>query len=181
MSGAVIAAITAAALTGVLTGMTVGLLQNKRLRRRNRELRADKRAQNPETPAVEQMSTHERAVYYQMLDELERGEQPAPHAKRDGRGREPDRTETMKRVVWVCLAMGIAWVWCSYILAYLDHPQIAESLSQVAVTEIIGVVLAYAIKSSIENLSKHNRWPDRGDPPEAAAPDETGGEEGGVG
>ena len=87
----------------------------------------------------------------------------------------------MKRVVWVCLAMGIAWVWCSYILAYLDHPQIAESLSQVAVTEIIGVVLAYAIKSSIENLSKHNRWPDRGDPPEAAAPDETGGEEGGVG
>ena len=94
-------------------------------------------------------------------------------------GREPDRTETMKRVVWVCLAMGIAWVWCSYILAYLDHPQIAESLSQVAVTEIIGVVLAYAIKSSIENLSKHNRWPDRGDPAEAAAPEETAGEEGG--
>lgn len=96
-------------------------------------------------------------------------------------GREPDKPETMKRVIWVCLVMGFAWVWCSYILAYLDHPQIAESLSQVAVTEIIGVVLAYAIKSSIENLSKHNRWPDRGDPAEAAAPEETGGEEGGVG
>lgn len=99
-----------------------------------------------------------------------------------GEGREPDKPETMKRVIWVCLVMGFAWVWCSYILAYLDHPQIAESLSQVAVTEIIGVVLAYAIKSSIENLSKHNRWPDRGDSPEAAAPDESSGEEGeGVG
>lgn len=96
-------------------------------------------------------------------------------------GSDPTKTETMKRVVWVCLGMGISWVWCSYILAYLDHPQIAESLSQVAVTEIIGVVLAYAIKSSIENLSKHNRWPDKGDTPANDPPDETGGEEGGVG
>ena len=56
---------------------------------------------------------------------------------------------------------GFAWVWCSYILAYLDKVQIAESLSQVAVTEIIGVVLAYCIKSAVENLSKNNRWPDK--------------------
>lgn len=69
--------------------------------------------------------------------------------------------ETMKTVVWVCLANGFAWVWCSYILAFLDKMQIAESLSQVAVTEIIGVVLAYAIKSAIENLSKNNNWPDK--------------------
>lgn len=77
----------------------------------------------------------------------------------------PPRTETMKRVIWVCLANGFLWVWCSYLLAYLDRPQIAESLSQVAVTEIIGVVLAYAIKSAVENLSKNNRWPDKADPP----------------
>ena len=63
------------------------------------------------------------------------------------------KRETMKMVVWVCLANGFAWVWCSYILAFLDKMQIAESLSQVAVTQIIGVVLAYAIKSAIENLS----------------------------
>lgn len=80
-------------------------------------------------------------------------------------GREPEKPETMKLVIWVCLGMGIAWVWCSYILAYLDKPQIAEALSQVAVTEIIGVVLAYSIKSAVENLSKNNRWPDRGNPP----------------
>lgn len=71
------------------------------------------------------------------------------------------RMETTKKVIWVCLIMGFAWVWCSYILAYLDRVQIAESLSQVAVTEIIGVVLAYCIKSAVENLSKNNHWPDK--------------------
>ena len=78
-----------------------------------------------------------------------------------GKREERKRTETMKKVVWVCLGNGFAWVWCSYILAYLDKMQIAESLSQVAVTEIIGVVLAYAIKSAVENLSKNNNWPDK--------------------
>lgn len=92
------------------------------------------------------------------------------------KGREPPKPETMKRVIWMCLVMGFAWVWCSYILAYLDKPQIAEALSQVAVTEIIGVVLAYAIKSAVENLSKNNRWPDK---PEAAQ--ETPDDEGGMG
>lgn len=76
------------------------------------------------------------------------------------------RVETTKLIIWVCLAMGFAWVWCSYYLAYTDHEQIAESLSQVAVTEIIGVVLAYCIKSAVENLSKNNRWPDKGGGPD---------------
>lgn len=71
------------------------------------------------------------------------------------------KMETTKKVIWVCLINGFAWVWCSYILAYLDKVQIAESLSQVAVTEIIGVVLAYCIKSAVENLSKNNHWPDK--------------------
>lgn len=67
----------------------------------------------------------------------------------------------MKLIVLVCLANGIAWVWCSYILAWLGKEQIAESLSQVALTEIIGVVLVYAVKSVFENLSKNNSWPDK--------------------
>ena len=46
-------------------------------------------------------------------------------------------------------------------LAFLDKMQIAESLSQVAVTQIIGVVLVYGLKSAIENLSKNNHWPDK--------------------
>lgn len=76
---------------------------------------------------------------------------------------EPNKKKatTMKIIVWVCLLNGLAWVWCSYILAWMDREQIAESLSQVALTEIIGVVLVYAIKSVIENLSKNNSWPDK--------------------
>ncbi|MEG1562551.1 MAG: hypothetical protein RR365_02300 [Bacteroides sp.] len=81
-----------------------------------------------------------------------------------GESKVKKKMETTKKVVWVCLANGFAWVWCSYVLAYLDKMQIAESLSQVAVTEIIGVVLAYCIKSAVENLSKNNSWPDKPTP-----------------
>lgn len=81
---------------------------------------------------------------------------------------ESKKSETMKRVVWICLGNGFAWVWCSYILAAFDKTQIAEALSTAAVTEIVGVVLAYAIKSAIENLSKHNNWPDKQDPTKPA-------------
>ena len=68
---------------------------------------------------------------------------------------------TTKKVVWVCLANGCLWVWCSYLLAYLGRTEIAESLSKVAITEIIGVVLIYCVKSLFENLSMNNTWPDK--------------------
>lgn len=68
---------------------------------------------------------------------------------------------TMKWIVLFSLLNGYAWVWCSYILAFMDKYTIAEQLSQVAITEIIGVVLVYALKSLVENLSKNNQWPDR--------------------
>ena len=77
-------------------------------------------------------------------------------------GKRLAKKETMKRVVWLCLLNGIAWVWCSYLLAYLGRAEIAESLSKVALTEIIAVVLTYAIKATAENLSKNNQWPDKG-------------------
>lgn len=85
--------------------------------------------------------------------------------------------EMTKRIVWLCLINGCVWVWCSYVLAYLDKPQIAESLSQVAVTEIIGVVLVYCAKSAVENLSKNNNWPDKSvvEKSEAAPPDDSPG------
>ena len=84
------------------------------------------------------------------------------------RGKEPwtgmdnAPAETMKRVVWACVINGFAWVWCSYILAALDRTQIAEELSKVALAEIVVPVAVYAFKSGVENLSKNNRWPDRG-------------------
>lgn len=70
---------------------------------------------------------------------------------------------TTKMIVWACLLNGFAWVWCSYVLAWFDRVQIAETLSQVALTEIIAVVLVYALKSAVENLSKNNKWPDKED------------------
>ena len=78
------------------------------------------------------------------------------------------KAETTKKVIWVCLINGFAWVWCSYILALLGREQIAEALSQVALKEIIGVVLIYGLKALFENLSKNNSWPDKGNstPPE---------------
>lgn len=89
---------------------------------------------------------------------------------------------TMKWIVLFSLLNGYAWVWCSYILAFMDKYTIAETLSQVAITEIIGVVLVYALKSLVENLSKNNQWPDKpwkgkqaqDEPQEAAAETENG-------
>ena len=68
---------------------------------------------------------------------------------------------TTKKIVWLCLINGCAWVWCSYILAYLGRADIAESLSKVALTDIVAVVLIYCLKSLFENISKHNAWPDK--------------------
>lgn len=98
-------------------------------------------------------------------------------------GLDRPQTETMKRVLWVCVSNGFAWVWCSYILAALDKPQIAEELSKVALVEIIVPVAVYAFKSVVENLSKNNRWPDRAaatsaDRTTAPEPPEEGQQEG---
>lgn len=71
------------------------------------------------------------------------------------------RETTTKIIVFFCLLNGFAWVWCSYVLAWLGRSAIAESLSKTAVTEIIGVVLVYCAKALFENISKHNTWPDQ--------------------
>lgn len=135
MSGTVLAA--AGVLVGLALGIVVDVSTVRRLRRRNRELRA-------------------------ALNE----------------GREPAKPETMKKFVWACVVNGFLWVWCSYILAAMDKPQIAEELSKVALIEIIAPVAVYAFKSGVENLSKYNHWPDKGTPAEIAPTDESGGEEG---
>ena len=82
------------------------------------------------------------------------------------------KQETTKKMIWVCLINGFAWVWCSYILAALDKPQIAEELSKVALAEIVAPVVVYAVKSVVENLSKNNRWPDKGGAAEDTPEDE---------
>lgn len=76
-------------------------------------------------------------------------------------GKREKKKETAKQVVWFLLANGVAWVWCSYVLAYLGRSEIAESLSKVALTEIIAVAFSYFLKALFENFSKNNAWPDK--------------------
>lgn len=60
-----------------------------------------------------------------------------------------------KFIVIILLINAIAWVWCSYGLAYLGRYEIAESLSQTAITTILGTVIAYCTKSAVENVNKY--------------------------
>lgn len=73
------------------------------------------------------------------------------------------KISTTKKIVSFCIFNGVLWVWCSYLLAYLGRDEIAENLSKVAITEIIGVVLVYCVKALFENLAKHNDWLDKSD------------------
>jgi hypothetical protein len=60
-----------------------------------------------------------------------------------------------KLAVLVIIINAVAWVWCSYGLAYLGRFEIAESLSETAIDVILGVFIAYAVKSGVENVNKH--------------------------
>lgn len=72
---------------------------------------------------------------------------------------------TTKRVVWFCLINGVLWTWCSYFLAFLGKTDIAEGLSKVAVTEIVGVVLVYCAKSLFEKRESFGAVGKREDKP----------------
>ena len=68
----------------------------------------------------------------------------------------PGRIDSFtKLIVAVLVINACAWVWCSYILAYLGRYEIAESLSQTAVTAILGTFISYAVKSAVENVNKN--------------------------
>lgn len=60
-----------------------------------------------------------------------------------------------KIAVAVIIINACGWVWCSYILAYLGRYEIAESLSQTALTAILGTFISYAVKSVVENVNKN--------------------------
>ena len=84
---------------------------------------------------------------------------PAPTPVKAGKKAEQKSTGRLdsftKLAVAVVLINACAWVWCSYILAYLGRYEIAESLSQTAVTAIIGTFVTYAVKSLFENVNKN--------------------------
>lgn len=61
----------------------------------------------------------------------------------------------MKNVVLIVVVNAVLWVWCSYILAFLGRYDIAESLSQTAVTSILGTMVTYGVKSAVEKISEY--------------------------
>lgn len=60
-----------------------------------------------------------------------------------------------KRIMTIVILNALGWIWCSYILAWFGREQIADDLSKTALSTIFSVVIAYAAKSTAENISKH--------------------------
>lgn len=63
---------------------------------------------------------------------------------------------TSKQLVWVYTINGIAWIWCSYILAFMGREQIAESLSSNVCSVVIGQIGFYLVTKTVENIFKYN-------------------------
>ncbi len=63
---------------------------------------------------------------------------------------------TTKLLVWFFSLNSAAWIWCSYILAFLDKTQIAESLSNTVCTIVIGQMVGYLLTKTVENIFKYN-------------------------
>lgn len=60
------------------------------------------------------------------------------------------KQSTTKRIIYIVMANAVAWVWCSYLLAFLGRVEIAESLSNNAITTIIATVSLYCLKALFE-------------------------------
>lgn len=63
---------------------------------------------------------------------------------------------TSKQLIWLFSINSIAWVWCSYVLAFMGKDQIAESLSSNICTVIIGQLIVYFISKTVENIFRWN-------------------------
>lgn len=63
--------------------------------------------------------------------------------------------EYSKRILTRIINHCILMMWATYILAWFDKTEIAESLSTTIAASIIAVVVGYFIKSTFENISKY--------------------------
>ena len=60
-----------------------------------------------------------------------------------------------KRIMTFLVVNAVLWIWVSYYLATRGMNQIASNLSETALKTILGTVIAYAVKSTTENISKN--------------------------
>lgn len=65
---------------------------------------------------------------------------------------------TSKQLLWMFSINGVLWIWCSYVLAFMDKVQIAESLSSNVCTVVLGQIGFYLISKTTENIFKYNEF-----------------------
>lgn len=65
---------------------------------------------------------------------------------------------TTKQLVWLFSINGILWIWCSYVLAFMDKVQIAESLSSNVCTVVLGQLGMYLVTKTVENVFRYNNF-----------------------
>ena len=61
-----------------------------------------------------------------------------------------------KQLIWLFSINGILWIWCSYVLAFMDKLQIAETLSSNVCTIVIGQMGMYLVTKTVENVFRYN-------------------------
>lgn len=65
---------------------------------------------------------------------------------------------TSKCLIWFFSINAVLWIWCSYILAFIGQPQIAESLSSNVCIVCIGQMVTYFITKTVENVFRYNNF-----------------------
>lgn len=68
---------------------------------------------------------------------------------------EKREAEYHKRLLDFIVKNSIIMMYCSYILAWFDKADIAESLSNTVASSIVAVTIPYLITKTIENVSKY--------------------------
>lgn len=63
--------------------------------------------------------------------------------------------EYSKRMLTKIINNSMFMMWGTYILAWFDHAEIAETLSKTIASSVIAVAIGYFAKSALENISKH--------------------------
>jgi len=61
----------------------------------------------------------------------------------------------------IIILNSIAWVWCSYLLAFIRRVDTVSTVSGYVVMDVIVIFATIAAKAFGENLSKNNEWPDK--------------------
>ena len=60
-----------------------------------------------------------------------------------------------KITINIVLTNSILMMWCSYVLAWFDKIEIAETLSSTVADVIVGTIIAYLCTKTVENISKY--------------------------